>query len=387
MNALNFFSRVFLNVILIMTQAFPWTIRNEVSANRHLQSFAYQCSDPSVNLVSWWPGQNSAEDMYGKNNGTIMKGATFAPGVVGKAFQLDGDDDYIAVPDSDGLNPPDTITISLWAKRNSLNYSGLVVKKGSDDNSGYSIESDHDNISFWVNIKDQGWVSSPLATLPLIDQWIHIAGVYDGSKISLFLDGNLYGVPTPTAGGIVINNSPLALGNDLANPGRNFGGLIDEVQIYNRALSPTEILAIYSSGSAGQCGIYSRKEVDKNLAPNRSRINYKITLDNESSANFDSVVLTDAIPIPLTYIDGSLSATSGDARQDAGVISWSGTVVSGQIIYITFGAWIPQSAIIGVQVTNSATIKNGNSEVIRSAKFKVTKFLNFVPKFSLNETP
>lgn len=60
-----------------------------------------QCVAPPTGLVSWWPGDGTAIDIVGNNHGILQNGATFAPGMVGLAFSLDGTDDYVSVPNLD----------------------------------------------------------------------------------------------------------------------------------------------------------------------------------------------------------------------------------------------------------------------------------------------
>ncbi len=56
------------------------------------------CTPPPSGMVSWWRGQDDANDSVGTNHGTMMNGATFAPGKVGQAFSFDGVDDYVELP-------------------------------------------------------------------------------------------------------------------------------------------------------------------------------------------------------------------------------------------------------------------------------------------------
>jgi hypothetical protein len=67
-------------------------------------------------LVGWWRGENNADDSAGTNNGALVRGATFAPGMVGQAFSLDGVDAYIEVPNGPALNPADAISVEVWYK-------------------------------------------------------------------------------------------------------------------------------------------------------------------------------------------------------------------------------------------------------------------------------
>jgi uncharacterized repeat protein (TIGR01451 family) len=336
------------------------------------------CSQPPANLVSWWPGQNDANDMKGKNNGTLMNGATFAPGMVGQAFSFDGSDDYVTVPDSPGLNPVNGLTVSAWVKPNSpmTDFRPIVVKR--DLQSGYSLEIQYGSVSFWPYISGTGWISSPQANL-VPDQWNYVTGVYDGTTISLYLNGSLIGTPTSAPGSIQTTNSELEIGGDASYPSRHFQGLIDEAQILNRALSASEIRAMYAAESAGQCGIYTRNEVDKTLAYSGAQVTYTISFNNMSSANFNNVVFKDTLPATLAFIDGSLSATSGTPSYASGVISWAGPVNSGDDVILTFGANISPAAHVGAKIINTASITNGSSQVIRQATVIIDSHRSYQP--------
>ena len=84
-------------------------------------------SGPMVpGLVAWWPGDDNADDIVGGNHGTLEGGTTFAPGIVGQAFSLDGTGDYIGMGDKPGLERRSQITIDAWVKSSS---GGSVVSK------------------------------------------------------------------------------------------------------------------------------------------------------------------------------------------------------------------------------------------------------------------
>ena len=82
------------------------------------------CTPPPANMVSWWPGDENANDIQGNNNGTLQNGATFAAGKVGQAFSFDGVDDFVEVPNAPDLNPTNQITIDAWYKPVSFNGTG-----------------------------------------------------------------------------------------------------------------------------------------------------------------------------------------------------------------------------------------------------------------------
>ena len=74
-----------------------------------------QCAPPPSGLVNWWPGDGNANDIAGSNNGTLQNGVTFAPGKVGSAFNFDGVDDFVNVPDTASLDAiTSAITFEAW---------------------------------------------------------------------------------------------------------------------------------------------------------------------------------------------------------------------------------------------------------------------------------
>lgn len=81
-----------------------------------------QCVVPPAGLLAWWTGNGNANDSAGTNNGTLMNGATFAPGLVGQAFHLDGAGAFVEIPDAPSLNPSNQITVTVWW--NSVAFGG-----------------------------------------------------------------------------------------------------------------------------------------------------------------------------------------------------------------------------------------------------------------------
>jgi len=90
----------------------------------------------------------------GTNNGTMINGATFAPGKVGRAFSLSGSN-YVSIPDAPALNPTNAITIEYWLYRQAAvgSYDTVVKKSGTASGgtaNGYSMEFNGNNILFWI---------------------------------------------------------------------------------------------------------------------------------------------------------------------------------------------------------------------------------------------
>jgi hypothetical protein len=205
-------------------------------------------------LVAWWPAEGNANDKIGHHDGTMINGAGYSDGEVGRAFSFDGNGQYVKIPQSPGLNPVKQLTIEFWVKadpNNPMNsYQGLVTS----DFYGVEIAS---GVSFYLSSnRGASWAITSHASITS-GVWHHIAGTYDGAKLRLYIDGQPWGNPLSHIGKIspMLANSFVAIGSEDGRTGfpncigsRYFNGLIDEASIYNRALSDREISAIYNAG-------------------------------------------------------------------------------------------------------------------------------------------
>ena len=212
------------------------------------------CLEPPSDLEAWWPGDGDATDIIGGNDGTLVGDATYETGIVGDAFSFDGDGDYVMVPDSEALNSTGAMTIDAWISRDDpTTWYAPVVKKSAGPN-GYALEFDttQENIAFWVYIGNS-WEHSPVMYVNH-GEWTHVAGVYDGDCVRLYVNGDEVESGTcGVYGSIVPSSAELNIGRDPSNPERFYHGLIDEVDVFSRALTAEEIASIYEAGSDGKC--------------------------------------------------------------------------------------------------------------------------------------
>jgi hypothetical protein len=212
--------------------------------------------DPS--LVGYWSfnegkGTIINDQSGNNNNGTLYLGSSgntdpskaWSPGISGTALSFDGVDDRVLVPRSDSLEPS-KITIIAWIYplAYSTTYPRIVDKVAT--NGGYLLllnPSPSNTIEFaWRD--SSGNQNSLYSTITYsINKWTFLAAVFDGNTGYLYIDGVLNNTKIST-----ITFSPgtanLTIGNN-ASLTRPFNGLIDEVRIYNRALSEQEILEHY----------------------------------------------------------------------------------------------------------------------------------------------
>jgi len=230
-------------------------------------------SSPTFSPISWWPGEGNANDVADGNQGTTQGGVTFAPGKVGTAFGFDGIDDGVNVLKTNNLNMgPNDFSIEAWVKIDQakpgfifLNYAGVPYY-------GLHVSSEAKaGITFRPGVALFRMPNEPVppeatatGTTALDDGlWHHLVGVRSGVTALIYVDGVLEGaVSNPDVlsvlGGSVntggcsyarigaTHTGPGHCISPTANPAEGqFQGLIDEVKIYNRALSYADVRAIY----------------------------------------------------------------------------------------------------------------------------------------------
>jgi hypothetical protein len=217
---------------------------------------------PPSGLVSWWPGDGNAFDIHGGNNGTLLGATSFTSAEVGQGFTFGSNSDGVTIPDNPNLNVQSTgFAVDFWIKgvHNQPNPLFLAVDKshGWTDSTGWLFQGDSatGDLSFGIGIGGSGAGNFPMAhsgTDVLDGAFHHIAGTWDGNTIQIYVDGVPKGsqpLTTPAN-----NNRPMNMGFSWGGgtPQRFFRGTVDEVDVFSRALSASEIQGIFSAGSAGK---------------------------------------------------------------------------------------------------------------------------------------
>ena len=200
-------------------------------------------------LVGWWRFDGNLTDSSGSgNNGTVGAGsAAYAAGKYGRALSANGSL-RIAITDTTDLKLVDSsYTISAWIKPSSYGGGGFgrILDKGvSPFSSGYVLNLNSGINGFGMSHRSGGEVT--ISNSIDLDVWQHIVASFDGTAITLYK--NAVPLKSENVSSISSNSGSL----DIANRGdnaRGFQGKIDNVMIYNRALSPSEIKTLYALGS------------------------------------------------------------------------------------------------------------------------------------------
>lgn len=198
-------------------------------------------------LIDWWPADGNAQDIVGGDNGVLIDGCTYAPGEDGQAFQFDGTSGYVALANSIfGLPAP--WTVCLWVYRQQTPQSSAALLSDGI----YTLKLEQLNGAHEVGMSELGvadWVFTNSSYVVPLETWTHLAFVSNGSSTTLYVNGVQTGVL----------NASMAVGRkslgaaDLNSMGYTdyMEGRLDDVMIYDKALSGSQIQAIYNTGTFG----------------------------------------------------------------------------------------------------------------------------------------
>ncbi|RLF41460.1 MAG: hypothetical protein DRN12_03245, partial [Thermoplasmata archaeon] len=254
----------------------------EADYNAGVQEHNAHIQTDENGLVALWhldgyAEQTTALDSAGSNNGTLNGfdfwdlNSGWVEGKFGRALRFDGNDDYVSVPDSQSLDINKESTIEAWIKPlgESADWAKIIVKP---DDSGYysyglslnDASVGNERISFIVGNGTTYGGTAYSDTIISPGKWYHVVGIFDNGTTYLYINGTLEKTNEESFSALSVSNADLEIGSQHANS-QGFNGIIDEVAIYNRALSEREIKdhyeafvnkgMIYSPGSIKSCGV------------------------------------------------------------------------------------------------------------------------------------
>jgi len=196
-------------------------------------------AEPSnADLIARYAFEGDVKDSSGKGrNGKANGGPTFAAGIDGQAIRLDGTDDYVSVG-SVGITGAAPRTVSGWVKADTTeitdwtNLFGFTSTPEGVAAASFDLEKIGGTTQYGIHA--YGWERT---ILPIDLEWHHLAATYDGTTIAWYGDGQL----TSSEAWVLSTQDNFQMGKRGHAAGGNFPGLIDEVRVYNKALSAEEI--------------------------------------------------------------------------------------------------------------------------------------------------
>jgi Concanavalin A-like lectin/glucanases superfamily len=248
-----------------------------------LPAHAQTCAPQPSGMVAWWPLDGSPNDIVGNNNPSSITGVTYQPGQVlqGATFSQTTPLGGILIPE--GTLTPQKFTVDAWVK--ATGPSPDPNPPNNDPHGSYIVAKPWN--AYWPTIAltwtaytytfrfDFGSAVSPLPVSQRFIDSAHggigtagpvnygpdgkfhlVTGTYDGATYRLYVDGDLKGF-VDDATPVNYNGMPWTIGTNVVSAAgpyyRTFNGVIDEVEIFDRALDQSEIQAIYAAGTAGKC--------------------------------------------------------------------------------------------------------------------------------------
>lgn len=213
---------------------------------------------PLVNgLVAYYPFNGNAKDERGNGNNGTVYGATLTTdrfGASNRSYYFNGTDNHISVANSPSLDSLSNVTISAWINLDSnvfVQSKTILAMSDSFTTTDFSLIINGDagygrnRPHAWL---PSGWTYFNGSTILSPNVWYHVVMTYNSISFKSYVNGINDGVLS-VSGSIRTSGFPLLIGRAThALPYYSFAGKIDDIRIYNRALSDSEILALYHEG-------------------------------------------------------------------------------------------------------------------------------------------
>jgi uncharacterized repeat protein (TIGR02543 family) len=290
------------------------------------------CAIAPAGLAAWWRAEGSGNDFVGGNNGTLINGATVAAGKVRQAFSFDGVNGALVIPHSAGVDfqAGESFTFEAWVRIDGLSPAGndALLQKWVPGVGGYSLtlagppEVRHLEFSILGSIYGVTALAFPNPD----SNFHHLAVTLNRgtARLTTYVDGVLQHEVDSTGIGSLANNSRLWVGHqsmDAATGAHPFHGLIDELTLYDRALSAAEMPALYNAGILGKCIPPPCLEI---ISIARNNGNATLTWLSEFGATYRVQYKADLRTDSWTNLAGDVTATADTASKVDSTIGTAG---------------------------------------------------------------
>ena len=209
-------------------------------------------------LMAYYPFDGNANDVSGNNNNGTINGAISTSDRfrnLNRAYYFDGKTSYILVPSSPSLNFQNAITIDFWMRISAFNGNEQYVISQGSYNSRLKVSIIPNNLLRWT-IKTNSTINGGIIDLDSETKlstgiWYNVTVLYSGSDYEIYLNGNLDSFSS-WSGSLLQTNIALTFGQELPNNNsNNFNGSLDDIRIFNYALTPQQILNLYNLNTTG----------------------------------------------------------------------------------------------------------------------------------------
>ncbi len=213
---------------------------------------------PSVGSgpISYWPADGNAQDIVSHHDGALQGAASYVPGVAGQAFNFSADGDNMVIGNSDTAGTPTdlqldtTFTVGGWVRRADASQIAVDESRGP----GAPIFAAGGSGAYALLIFDDGRVvlnqlgGSYVITSPLLvadTSWHYVAVTKSGPSVTFYVDGVAESAPAYDPGFVFDSGYAPSIGGTSYEPGNVLNGNIDEVKVWGRALTGSEIVDLF----------------------------------------------------------------------------------------------------------------------------------------------
>jgi len=264
---------------------------------------------PSNGLVARWSGEGNAKDSAGENHGKAMGPVKYATGVSGRAFKLDGKSAYITMGSPAALQITGNQTIAMWLKPDRRKVRQNPISKAVGGEGTVNINADGRMTYYYGTTGGRNWPWAALTTRSgvKVGRWQHVALVrnFNTRTLTWYVNGVKDSQGPTKYAAAKAGSQPLYIGKGYVD---NYCGLIDEVGIWNRALSADEIGMLVGVATGDMPPIARRPKLDT-IRSRDGTVLYG-TLRNE---RWSVKTPHGLIPVPAARVVGFVSVSADEA--------------------------------------------------------------------------
>jgi len=363
-----------------------WGVLLIAACHLGLGTVSAGCLSAPAGLIGWWPGDGDATDVAGGYNGTLAGGATAtAAGLAGQAFGFDGVASYVQILDAPALRPAN-LTVEAWVRFEALDSPSvggspagqqyLVFKQNTRSSyfEGYALtkvrNAGKDLLNFGVSSAAGQVVQITSETLVQTGAWYHVAGVRGSNFLQLYVNGQLEG---QTAAGFVQDYGllPLCFGSSgQSYYDHKLAGRLDEVSLYNRALSGAEIAGLYAAGATGKCkALAITTQPASQNAPAGAQVSF-------------SVAAGGSPPLSFQWQKGTVTLTNGaDVSGAAGPVMTLANVQTNDAgnyrVVVTNSSGSLTSVVASLTVVTPPPLVSGGADAVVLVNSRSARYADF----------
>ena len=363
------------------------------------------CSLP-LGIVSWWPLDSSGQDVLDGNSGTVL-GGQFVPAEVASGFNSSSG--MISMPSAPNLNVSQ-FTLESWLRADDISPRNMVIVWKGAVGSGYNLATPYAlqvsvlpqitsqgsvfgvtgpgkiSVMLTDGIHDQIYLSN--SALSVDERFHHVAATVDGQTVRIYIDGQQDASYPQMVTPFSPSSTFFQVGGILNLTTNNFQGVIDELALYNRALTAPEIQAIFVSGTAGKC-LPAQAPFITSLTPNtgqQGQQNLVVTITGQSThftaasaVTLSGTGIIAGAPIAATAtsltVPVTIAANAPLGAQGVQVVTGSETVSLAAAFTVTAGT--PTITLL-----NPNTGEQGQKSITLSITGQLTHFIQGITQIS-----